>query len=341
MNEQISQIYQQLTGHTYDEARLFFQQLIIKNPDTGNLYFQTFGVPNIIERPGLPYERFTCYEELLTILQAEDSKKFFQLHKGTPYYFLAWLSFDIANYERAVYYLDSALCEDQKNFPKKWLTTPGTQAVLLQVEKSGPVKRVVEKVRGEFENQIKRFNLNTHSNLSVDNLVLNLLNDLCNPQSKKQTHSILTAIYTFLYVYEDIRKLILLGNSVGSLEPLLSHLFKGGLIFESLLKHVYSDQILKKFKGFATLEKVLKLEIIKEDFDLKGEINISATSVDALMRDVSSNSIRASFVTTGRVRNFSGHDLARESALNDIDIYESIFKQISNSLFFILNKHYL
>ena len=341
MNDQyLVQVYQRLTGKSYDEARLSFSQLKILSPNTGNLYFQTYGIPNTIERPESPYERFVCYEKLLKFLQTEDGEKFLQMHKGTPYYFLSWLSFDISNYERANYYMSLALSEDQKNFPKNWFTTPGTNALLLNIEQSGPLSRVVRELKVKLQNEIVRFNLDTKSSLAIDNVVKNLLVDLAAKKNSKNTSSILTTLYTFIYESDDMRQMIKLGNSSGSLEALLSHLFKGGLIFESLLKHLYLDQKAKPNKRYTTLSDILKMKQVKRDFKIKGRMNISAESEEELLGTDNNNSLKFSFETTGKIRNFTGHDLSREYKLNNVDSYDQLFKHIVNSIFFIIKKHY-
>ena len=74
MNDYILKIYNQLTNHTVGEAILAFNQLDVRDARTGDLYFETYGVPNVIEVFNAPYERFICYEFLMQALRKEDSK---------------------------------------------------------------------------------------------------------------------------------------------------------------------------------------------------------------------------------------------------------------------------
>jgi hypothetical protein len=74
----------------------------------GDIFFSTFGPGNIINATNKPHERFNDYEELLRLLRQRNQQKYEQIHKGTPFFFLSWLAFDLRNFEKALYYL--AVC---------------------------------------------------------------------------------------------------------------------------------------------------------------------------------------------------------------------------------------
>jgi hypothetical protein len=62
-----------------------------------------------------PYERLEKYEAILKEIYQWNRKLYFFIHKGTPYYFSGILSFDIEEYDRAIFYFDAGLSEDFKN----------------------------------------------------------------------------------------------------------------------------------------------------------------------------------------------------------------------------------
>jgi hypothetical protein len=85
----------------------------------GDWFFSTFGPGNLVNATDRPHERFNDYESLLRLLQERNQLKYNQIHKGTPFFFLSWLAFDLRNYEKALYYLDAAISEDVKKSEKK------------------------------------------------------------------------------------------------------------------------------------------------------------------------------------------------------------------------------
>jgi len=53
------------------------------------------------------------------------------MHKGTPLYLMGWLSYEIKDYERGVFYMDAALSEDVRNNPAGWAQTPAASFLFL------------------------------------------------------------------------------------------------------------------------------------------------------------------------------------------------------------------
>ena len=74
-----------------------------------NRFLETYTIGNDTEVVDRPFERFKHYEELMHGLRSLDVRKYEEMHKGTPFFFMAWLSFDMRNFERALFYLDTAI----------------------------------------------------------------------------------------------------------------------------------------------------------------------------------------------------------------------------------------
>ncbi len=130
----------------------------IKNPGIteGDWYFSTFGPGNALYATDRPFERFHDYEELLKLLQNRNKTKYEQLHKGTPFFFLAWLAFDLRNYEKTLYYIDASISEDVRNRGDQWINLPG--AFFLKLSTDPHVAgRVIERIRALVFAQIERF----------------------------------------------------------------------------------------------------------------------------------------------------------------------------------------
>ena len=86
-----------LTPEKLSLARLLFIQSEFKAPESGNRFFEAFSVGNTVNITDRPYERFSDYEELLHIIYKDDPQKYKKIHKGTPFYFLAWTAFNLKN----------------------------------------------------------------------------------------------------------------------------------------------------------------------------------------------------------------------------------------------------
>jgi hypothetical protein len=83
------------------------------NTMAGDTYFQNYGAGNLTGGQILkPYERMKAYECLLELLKAHNQDQFFRIHKGTPYYFLGWTAFQIEDFDKALFYMDTAISED-------------------------------------------------------------------------------------------------------------------------------------------------------------------------------------------------------------------------------------
>jgi hypothetical protein len=111
-----------------------FDKLDATDSQTGDRFFETFGAGNNFCAADKPFERFQDYEELLILLQKRNKKKYDQIHKGTPFFFLSWLAFDLRNYEKALFYMDAAISEDVRKDAGNWQNTPASQFLKLSAE---------------------------------------------------------------------------------------------------------------------------------------------------------------------------------------------------------------
>ena len=160
----------------------------------GDWFFNTFGPGNTVEHKDRPFERFSDYEMLLAKLNDTDHNKFRLMHKGTPYYFLAWTAFDLHNFEKALFYMDAAISEDIRKDEQNWLDSPATQVLVLNKKVSQVAQRTVNHITEVLENELDRFNkISTTNNISLNDflnqfvcvLLSNKANLYCTPFVKK------------------------------------------------------------------------------------------------------------------------------------------------------------
>lgn len=337
--QQINQLYRELSGgKIFDEARLFFQQLKIQNYTTGDLYFQTYGVGNIIESTHLPYERFVCYEYLLSEIKLLDENKYYLIHKGTPFYFLAWTAFQIKDFEKAVFYMDAAIAEDMRLLDKSWTERPMGLILTLSERTDHPAVKVVAEMRQLIENVRNDFNSTCSKNLSIPDFVNNFVIGLIN--KNKNYRSIVSSLYSYIFEFNDrIKILELRSKEGGTIEPILTHLFKGGLLFESLLKYLiskYNWKVTKEKNKGKSPRMLGDFNACKDFTDKFCKFSTNSNSLKDIVAKAVNNNMQTTFSTTAMIRNTTGHNLVWDDVFKDLNNYQLLYKQTIYSLFYLI-----
>jgi hypothetical protein len=314
-----------------------------ESPQEGDNFFGRFAPGNTADYPDRPYERFMDYEELLLLLMRTDVEKYRDMHKGTPLGFLSWLAFDMRNYEKAMFYMDTAIAEDVRKHkdsihPTGWLSNPGPRFLMLDVDRSYPwFRRTEDDVKKLLEQQLDRFNrISGKARLTLDSWRRFTKKFLIDRDATQR--SIISALYVFLLEYRDHERELLLRekSTAGSNQPFTVHLFSGGLIFESLLKHCYPKPQGKKY----TLGNILTIPAFRGDFRINSSANIN-TSADTLADihgDIKDSSIVTAFSTTGKLRNTTGHNLVWDNVFDTPKNYTELFDQEMNAIFHVISQ---
>ncbi len=326
------------TNEKISQARLVFRQLTINSIDDGNRFFEAFCPGNTINVADRPFERFQDYETFLKILRDDDQIKYEKIHKGTPFYFLAWTAFDLKNYEKAVFYMDAAISEDIRALPKNWINTPASQFITLNHEGNQAAKGITEELRNEVLDQLNRFNaISGLNSIDIDSFVNNFVKFLV---IQKENHSIITALYSYLLEFKDIYLALLLRSTEGgSIEPALTYLFKGSLIFESLLKHLYPNKDNRRDKC-ETLGDVFKTSAFKTEFTTT-RISTTASTLEEILRSIGGNGLHTAFTVTSKLRNTTGHNLTWVDVFDEPDNLKKFYEQQVNAILYIAQKKFL
>jgi hypothetical protein len=259
------------------------------------------------------------------------------MHKGTPFYLMGWLAYEMRNYEKGVFYMDAALSEDAHNDPFGWLCLPAAAFIFLDDKHpKAAANEITTQARREVESQLMRFSSESGLSLDIDALVSRFFK----PHATDPAHrSIITSLLTFLLEGRDLRlQMSLRSQHGGSLEPFLTHLFKGGLIFESLLKRKYGAS-----SGGDTLGKYLS--VAQADLGLANKVYKAKASYKfeefpVLLRNWE-NEVFPERVTAiaYAVRNTTGHDLGWQDIFTE-DIYKKLFEGIVDAIFWVIKKAY-
>jgi len=327
------------TFHTTEkiaQARLAFRQLTISGPEDGDRFFEAYCPGNTINIADRPYERFEDYEILLKIIRDDDQTKYEQIHKGTPFYFLAWTAFDLKNYEKAVFYMDAAISEDMRKNPNGWLNNPASQFLTLNPQGDQAAIRITKHLKNKILAELSRFNgVSRQSCISAEDFVEKFVKEFV---KQKKYHSIITAFYSFILEFEDREKELLLRSiEGGSIEPTLTYLFKGGLIFESLLKYLYPKED-NRTDDCKTLGDIFNTTNFKSDF-ITG-IKTNANTLQEIVKTIG-NDLQTAFNTTSKLRNTTGHNLVWDDVFNKSDNFKILYEQQVNAILYIIQKKFL
>jgi hypothetical protein len=324
-----------LTDPLVQLALQHFDQIVNPGIEEGDWYFSTFGPGNALYATDRPFERFHDYEDLLKLLQSRNHAKYEQIHKGTPFFFLAWLAYDLRNYEKTLYYLDAAISEDVKNRGDQWINYPG--ACFLKLSAAPHVAgRVIEKIRLLLGAQIERFNsisglppINT--DIFIDKFVNNLMQ---NPS----TRTIISALYVFLLEADErLIELRIKSTEGTSLGPVIAHLFSGGLIFESLLKYMYPTN--DNGDPIKTLGKVFQTTAFVSDFGTG--IQTSSDSLQDIVDSIRDDTYITAFSTASKLRNTTGHNLIWDNIFQSTTNYEILLNKSFDSLLYLIEKKFI
>lgn len=282
---------------------------------------------NFISRP---YDLFHDYQLFLKDCQNIDALKYEAFHKGTPFFFLAWLSLDLKDYEKALFYMDAAVSEDIRANRSGWHDLPA--ANFLQLGLNHAARRTTELIRNAISRELDRFNaVSGLTVIQVQDFVNRLYSRLGNDVEKR---TIITAIYTFILEYEDrCLDLALRGSAGGSSEPFLVHLFKGGLIFESLLKELYPQVPANPRTN--TLGRVLRDRQFMTDFSLT-RVDTSASTLTDIYTSISADDLSSAFITSAKLRNTTGHNLCWDDVFNSPGVYQRFFEQEVNAILYLV-----
>ena len=324
-----------LTDPLVQLALYHFDQLPTPAVQREDWFFSTFGPGNLLHATDRPFERFRDYEDLLQLLQSRNPQKYEQVHKGTPFFFLAWLAFDLRNYEKALYYLDAAISEDVRNAGGNWTNLPGALFLRLTTDLH-VTERVIRQIRQLLSLQIDRFNAISglaplNIDLFIDRFVVRLM-------QSAPTRTVISALYVFLLeAAERLIELRLKSTQGSSLGPVIAHLFSGGLIFESLLKYLYPTK--NNGDPVKTLWQVFQTNAFISDFGTG--MQTSADSLQDILDAATDNSLLTAFCTASKLRNTTGHNLVWDNIFHSTSNYEILVEQSLNALLYLIEKKFI
>jgi hypothetical protein len=310
----------------------------ISTPTDADVFFEKYGVGNLERGIHNPFERQNGYELLLYILNKCNQEKFQKIHKGTPYYFIAWTSYQYQDFAKAIYYMDAAVSEDLKFFEvQNRLTTRPSLDFFLLNNTPGPSGLPAHL---EFRNIMEKTFLSYKNNgggvISIDLFREKFINVLL--YSGIEGRSLLTALYTFILEYPNKEMQIKLrSNSGGSIQPFIDHLFDGGRILESLLEtHGARGNTLRNKINYLEAEILIENTVLKNNSSLKDAEFEYKNHLENRSFFQESN-----FSSAFIIRNTTGHSLLWPDQFTQTDSYTILYNTLINSIFWTIEKLWL
>lgn len=248
---------------------------------------------------------YSDYVDQMLVWLTSQKKSLDPGQRGTAFYFLGIAAFACHDYQSATFFFDAAASEDFKVAD----TENQPAHLFMCLDPSNPNqagREIVLRIVGKLNQAIDDYNRRTDA-ISISDSIVRA--NFLRPQMRhrhKTRRTLITTFISFIAEWDYLLQTIEL-NIDGSKEPFFTHLFRGCLLFESLLKN--SKEPPPK-KGRPTLGDFLRDGNFKQRLGI-GAIVTSCDDFGALLRALKTKdrSPEAAIQCTAQVRNTLGHNL--------------------------------
>lgn len=281
---------------------------------------------------------------LLRTCKQIDQDAFEKIHKGHPYFFIGITSYRLGDYQTSISFFDAALSEDLKFDDDK--ERPTHLFFLLKGEEPRNAARLetlfvetkVERSIDYYNNEITKIDgicmLNIHDLRDV------FCEYLLNNRDDPGLRSLLTTFITFVIEWDFRNEHFDLGVKKGTVEPILMHLSRGCVLFESLLKRnpfpksKHEDQENDLGKLITYYMDELKVNLPNNFSSRKTGVN----SLEKVLEELDKRSayIDDSILMSYWLRNQLSHGLAWEVRI-DQDSYRKLYFSVISSCLHVIN----
>ncbi|MES2971199.1 MAG: hypothetical protein V4702_02675 [Patescibacteria group bacterium] len=298
--------------------------------------FEKWGAGQTLFGIDRPYERLEMYRDVLEVIQQADPEKYKTIHKGTSFFFCGLLLFDLKYFESAIFYFTAALAEDRRRSGstslKDYVSTPAGQ--ILSLNQSPKWMRFASVFRDSIKGLLDKYNAEYGTSHSVEDFTQKFIH----PMLEQEHYAIITSLYSYALDYDEKSKNLRLGGgSVDSMEPILVSLFKGALIFETLLKYYYP--LNNQGQKIMTLGGFTNNSVFNSDFP-GANLSKPTTTMQDIVDDCTDNSVKTTLEITARVRNTTGHKLVWDNVFTEPDNYRKLFEQEFFAILTVITKQW-
>ena len=276
---------------------------------------------------------------LLAACKRIDVDAFTKIHKGHPYYFIGITSYLMDDYQTAIYFFDAAVTEDINsgadpiNDP-----TPSTRFLMLEGEPDNQAAKELAKLaQTKVERALEHYHAKITKNpiipqLSLDDLRRDFIYYALTATKKTGLRTLVTAFITYCIEWDFRNDHFEYGVGKGTSEPFFLHLFRGCILFESLLKHNPKISLNNTLGGMLN-EKQVRDRLAINHIQGKGRVYILDDIFDELHRynNTISNAVKITYVA----RNTLGHNLGWNKYINQSQ-YQDLYFIIASSCLHVI-----
>lgn len=294
----------------------------------GTEFFQQFGFGWLVQNRQ-PLFAFNEIERVLKECRDLDLKAFEEIHKGGPYYWHGMAAYMVRDYETAIFFMDEALAEDLRQDPST-TESPAMLFIALRGDHPDQAAREFVVISETWIRQLIRTYLKYQgrspdlADLTIQDLRSDFLLKAVQPNNQR-IRSVATALISFSLEFNSRMSLLRNVVSPSSFEPFILHLFKGGLLLESLIK------LNPKNPPPASARTLnLVLQHVSNDLGIPSGLNISANELQDVIDQSNSATwtLENAFQITGQIRNTTGHSLGWDIQLS-FDEYGALVQHIT------------
>lgn len=293
---------------TEEEIAKMIAEISEGNSTASGDFFARFGLGELM-KTGRFFEALDKGRDLLHLCHRLNQETYSKMHKGAPFYWMGMASYRIHDFTSAIYFIDAAVSEDLKNHPHI-INSPARLFLRLEGEVGDQAaKPLVQGAQNQIEKHIKLYNeIIENSKETFPPLTMPLIRQyLLTPAAASrfpEDRSLASTFVTFFLEFDYRFFQLMLRPEAGTNEPFFIHLFKGCLLFESILKKNPSSTVKGSTLRAALTELAPKLGLPKK-------INISAANLECVLKDTEAvdDTISSAIITTGKLRNTLGHNL--------------------------------
>jgi hypothetical protein len=226
--------------------------------------------------------------------------------KGTPFFWLGVAAYLSHDFQTAAFLFDAAVSEDLKFNPARD-DAPALLTMQLKPPTSTNTKHIAEPivniVIAKLQHEIRDYSSRSGNVvLSIDDLRESFLSHFLR-SSRSHLRTLTTTFISYFFEWDYRSKLIEV-QEAGSREPFFRHLFRGCLLFESILK----ENPRKNASNETTLNKTLKF--LHSELGIPNRIKTGSNSFDSIASSIkNSDPINLVIEHTAQIRNTLGHSL--------------------------------
>ncbi len=321
----------QFRNMTDQEFKTMFLQAANGGATDANDFFNSFRYAHEVLQ-GNYSEALNQGRSLLMQCRSIDEGAYERIHKGTPFYWLGIAAFLVQDHERATFFFDAAVSEDLEigadpaNNP-----TPALRFIVIEDDPQFLAHSLIKDVQAKVEEVISNYNGRPGRPSGVADITLIEIREkflrLAVSPGREGWRSLATAFISFFIEWHDRNELLDLRTSAGTVEPFFLHLFKGCVLFESLLKGNPSQALPQSATNLGSV-----LQSLHSHLGIPHNIRIGGVDFPTILQDLAGadESIQTAIEFTGKIRNTVGHDLGWVVQI-DKHQYHKLFRMVTSS----------